>query len=147
MFVPAQVDGVVAIHPGHKDGTEPTFHTFDDCMAHYCNTAAETTGLAAKPTGCIAIPANLKQFANPSTDYVANPNHGGHGAQRHPQAALYKADTSGAGAQGIQVLPRRRAGRVVDGTAGTAREYVVPGDAAPSPLYAVQGSSGDSADA
>ena len=58
-----QKNGRVAIYPSARGNKDPTFSSFDECMEHYFSEGVSVTGLAAKPTGCIAIPTRLKAVA------------------------------------------------------------------------------------
>ena len=49
-----QVNGRVQIHPGRTTVQEPTFASHATCLQHYLDNDLTTTGLAARPTVCIA---------------------------------------------------------------------------------------------
>lgn len=49
-----QVNGRVQIHPGRTTVQEPTFASHAACLQHYLDNDLATTGLAARPTVCIA---------------------------------------------------------------------------------------------
>ena len=49
-----QTNGRVQIHPGRTTVDEPSFATHAECLDHYLANSNAVTGLAARPTVCIA---------------------------------------------------------------------------------------------